>query len=176
MPLDIGSRAPAFTLPGTDGADHSYDGVAGERMTLIVFSCNHCPYVHAYEPRLIGLIREFAPRGLGAALICSNNAVTHPQDGFDNMKARAREQGYPCPYLRDETQEVAKAYAANRTPEVFLFDAEGVLRYQGGIDDKPYEPESVTQTGLRDAIEALLAGRPVPVQKTPPQGCTIKWK
>lgn len=176
MAIAPGTKAPDFSLPATDGRTYSFADVAGSKATLIVFACNHCPYVHAYEPRLFDLIRRHRGAGLGAAFINSNNAVTHPADSFDNMKVRAREVGHPCPYLRDESQDVAKAYAAHNTPEVFLFDAQGVLRYTGGIDDSPYEPDKATLHPLREAIEAVLAGSTENLPATKALGCTIKWK
>lgn len=176
MPIELGSQAPDFNLDGVDGATHSLASVSGDKATLIIFACNHCPYVHAYEPRLFEIIRQYGPQGLGAAMINSNNEATHPADSFENMVERAKEQGHPCPYLRDGSQDVARAYEATRTPEVFLFDGGGRLVYQGGIDDSPYEPEKVTQAGLEDAVKAVLAGKEPAVASMPPQGCTIKWK
>jgi peroxiredoxin len=176
MPHRLNQPVPDFRLRGTDGREHTLADVRGSRMTLVVFSCNHCPYVHAYEPRLISLAKRFGGDGLGVVLINSNNDQTHPQDSFDNMVARAREKAYPFPYLRDDTQEVAKAYEAKRTPEVFLLDEKLHLRYHGRIDDNTYEPAEVTEHSLLNAIEDLLDNRIVRNPKTEPVGCTIKWK
>ena len=176
MSLSLGAHAPDFTLPATDGHPYHLADLAGPKATLIVFACNHCPYVVGYEPRLFALMREGAPRGLGAAMINSNNALTHPADSFDAMRARVAEAGHPCPYLHDESQAIAKAYGATRTPEVFLFDASLRLVYQGGIDDSPEDAAAARVHGLRDAIEAVLAGKSVALASMPPRGCTIKWK
>jgi len=117
------------------GALGALGELKGERGTAVIFSCNHCPYVKAYEDRIIELAREYQPKGIAFVLINANDPVKYPEDSFENMKKRAREKGYPFPYLWDETQEVAKAYGAERTPEVFLFDGELKLRYHGTIDD-----------------------------------------
>lgn len=176
MPIEIGSPAPDFILPATDGRLRALADIAGTKATLIVFACNHCPYVVAYEERLFALVREFGPQGLGAAFINANNAATHPADSFDAMVERVREKGHPCPYLHDEPQSTAKAYQAARTPEVFLFDADRKLAYHGGIDDNVEDPAAAKHHALRDAIEAVLGGRAPAVASTPAKGCTIKWK
>src|SRR5574341_1000410 len=125
---------------------------------------------------MIAVGREYAGRGVRIVLINSNDPARYPDDSFEAMQVRAREKGYPFPYLFDETQEVARAYGATRTPEIFLFDAGRTLRYHGAPDDNFEDPKAVKSTYLRDAIDALLAGRPVPAASTAPKGCTIKWK
>jgi peroxiredoxin len=174
--LKFGDSAPTFSLKGVDGQTHSLDELKGEKGTAVIFSCNHCPYVKAYEDRMIQLAKEYQPKGIAFVLINANDPVKYPEDSFENMQKRAREKGYPFPYLWDETQEVAHAYEAERTPEVFLFDAELKLRYHGAIDDNWEDPARVTKQYLKDALEALLAGREPEVKETQPVGCTIKWK
>lgn len=176
MALQIGAQAPAFSLRGVDDKTHSLDELKGEKGTVVIFSCNHCPYVKAYEDRIIELAKAYQPKGIAFVLINANDPVKYPEDSFENMKKRAQEKGYPFPYLWDETQEIAKAYGAERTPEVFLFDSQLKLRYHGTIDDNWEDPAKVTKRYLKDALEALLAGREPEVQETQPVGCTIKWK
>ena len=176
MALNIGDSAPGFSLKGVDGQTHSLGELKGEKGIAVIFSCNHCPYVKAYEDRMIELAKEYQPKGVRFVLINANDPVKYPEDSFENMKKRAQEKGYPFPYLWDETQEVARAYGAERTPEAFLFDSELRLQYHGAIDDNWEDPTKVTKRYLRDALEALLAGREPEVRDTPPVGCTIKWK
>ena len=174
--LKIGDSAPTFSLKGVDEKIHSLDELKGEKGTVVIFSCNHCPYVKAYEDRMIQLAKEYQPKGISFVLINANDPIKYPEDSFENMQKRAQEKGYPFPYLWDETQEVARAYEAERTPEVFLFDSELKLRYHGAIDDNWEDPAKVTKRYLKDALEALLAGREPEVKETAPVGCTIKWK
>ena len=176
MALNIGDSAPGFSLKGVDGQTHSLEELKGEKGIAVIFSCNHCPYVKAYEDRMIELAKEYQPKGVQFVLINANDPVKYPDDSFENMQKRAQEKGYPFPYLWDETQEVARAYGAERTPEAFLFDSELRLQYHGAIDDNWEDPTKVTKRYLRDALEALLAGREPEVRDTPPVGCTIKWK
>ncbi len=176
MSLQIGDQAIDFTLPCTDGHKHSLSDWQDRPVLVIIFSCNHCPYAQAWEQRIIDLQAQFKPQGVKFAVINANDPVKYPADSFDEMKKRAKEKGYNFPYLWDESQEVARAYGATRTPEVFVFDADRRLRYHGAVDDNFEDPNAVTQHYLRDAIEALLAGQEPPVAETPPVGCTIKWK
>ncbi len=172
----IGDRILPFRLPGTDGRMHAVEDYADRAVLVVIFSCNHCPYVQAWEDRMIALQRAYADRGVQFLLINSNDPEQYPEDSFPRMKERAEQKGYPFPYLYDETQEVARAYGAERTPEVFVFDRERVLRYHGAIDDNYEDPNAVKHHYLRDALEAVLAGREVPVSETRPVGCTIKWR
>lgn len=174
--LKIGDKCPDFSLPAVDGKTYSRDGLLeGKKGLVVVFSCNHCPYVRAYEDRMIALAKETAPKGIAWAAVCSNDAERYPDDSFEEMKKRAEEKGFPFPYLHDETQEVARAFDAAATPEFYLFDAAGKLAYHGRLDDE-MEEDKVTKRYLADAIEALLAGRPADPAKTHAIGCTIKWK
>ncbi len=171
--LRIGDAAVDFSLPGVDGKTYTLKDFR-KKLLAVVFSCNHCPYVHAWEDRILQIARDYADQ-VDFVLINANDPEKYPEDSFDRMKERARDKGYPFPYLFDASQEVPRAYGATRTPEVFLFDENRRLRYHGAVDDST-DPETVRHHYLRDAIEALLAGNTPPVEETPPVGCTIKWR
>jgi peroxiredoxin len=175
MSLTMATQAPPFDLPGVDGQHHSLDGYGDVPILAVVWSCNHCPYVQAWEGRMKAIQRDFADRGFGLVAINSNDAESHPGDSFDEMKARAEAQGFNFDYLYDEDQSVARAYAPERTPEVFLFDRDRRLVYHGAIDDNRNE-DDVTANYLRDAIDALLDDRDPPVSETAAVGCSVKWK
>ncbi|MBM3451239.1 MAG: thioredoxin family protein [Armatimonadetes bacterium] len=173
--LTLGASAPTFELPGTDGKVHRLSDFASGPF-VVIFSCNHCPYAQAWEGRLIELQRAFVARGVRFVVVNANDAAEYPDDSFPRMRERAQEKGYNFPYLCDETQWVARAYGAQRTPEVFLFDLGGRLRYHGAVDDNYDDPGAVKQPYLSAAIEAVLAGEEPPVAETRAVGCTIKWK
>jgi peroxiredoxin len=175
MTIALATDAPPFDLPGVDGQQHSLDDYTDKPALAVVWSCNHCPYVQAWEGRMIALQREFGDRGFALVAISSNDADNYPEDSFEAMKARSAEQGFNFDYLYDEDQSVLNAYGAERTPEVFLFDRDRRLVYHGAIDDSREEDE-VTERYLRDAIEAVLAGEEPPVSETPAVGCTVKRK
>jgi peroxiredoxin len=175
MTIALATEAPPFDLPGVDGRQHSLDDYADKPALAVVWSCNHCPYVQAWEGRMIGLQREFGDRGFELVAISSNDADNYPEDSFDAMKTRSAEQGFNFDYLYDEDQSVLNAYGAERTPEVFLFDRDRRLVYHGAIDDSR-EEGGVTQEYLRNAIEAVLAGTSPDVDETPAVGCTVKRK
>ena len=170
------TKAPDFELPGTDGRTHSLKSLSDKKALVVIFSCNHCPYVQAYEDRIIELQRDYAGKGVQVVAINSNEDVNHPDDSFDNMVKRARDRKFNFLYLRDESQRVAKAYGATNTPHIFLFDDKRGLRYTGKIDDNWQEPGKVKRRYLREAIDAVLAGKPVAEPETFAIGCTIKWK
>ena len=174
--LKIGDLAPDFQLPGVDGNMYSLEDFKKKKIVIIMFSCNHCPTVKAYEDRFVELQRDYKDKGVVLVAINPNDDKKYPEDSFKNMKARAKEKGFNFPYLRDETQSVARSYGAERTPEAFVFDKKRVLRYHGRIDDNVYEPDKIQQHYLRDALDAILKGQKVLVQDTEPVGCTIKWK
>jgi len=174
--LRIGDSAPTFRLPNVDGKQYSLEDFKGKKAVIVMFSCNHCPTVKAYESRFVELQRNYKDKGVVLIAINPNDEKNYPEDSFENMKVRAKERGFNFPYLRDESQAVARAYGAERTPEVFVFDEKRVLRYHGRIDDNVYEPKQVSQKYLQDALDAILKGRKVPVEETEPVGCTIKWK
>jgi peroxiredoxin len=167
--------APAFALPGVDGHTHTLDDYADAKALALVQSCNHCPYVQAWEGRMSELQREYGDRGFKLVAISSNDADNYPEDGFDEMKRRAHARDFTFDYLYDEAQEIPRTLGASRTPEVFLFDESRRLVYHGAIDDNRDE-RAVTRRYLRDAIEAVLEGTAPDVKETPPVGCTVKWK
>jgi len=174
--LQIGDKAIAFELAGVEGRTRSLAELAeGKKATAVMFICNHCPYVLGWLDRLISAARDYAGQDVAFAGINANDASKYPADSFDNMVKLAEEWDLPFPYLWDESQEVAGAYGAERTPEIFLFDGDMRLRYHGAPDDNRDETQA-SQAYLRDALEAILAGQEPPVEDTAPVGCTIKWK
>lgn len=176
MTLATGTKAVDFDLPGTDGKNHSLKELADKKALVVIFSCNHCPYVQAYEDRMIELQKDYAPKGVQLVAINSNDATSHPDDSFDNMVRRAKEKKFNFLYLRDESQKVARDYGATHTPHIYLFDQDRCLRYTGKIDDNWQEPRKVTRKYLREALDAVLAGKATPEPETFAIGCTIKWK
>jgi peroxiredoxin len=173
--LEIGKPAPDFSLPGTDGKTYAFKDVAGTKGTLVVFTCNHCPFAVAYQQRIMDLTAKYKPLGIGVVAISCNDAVAYPDDGFAQMKQRADSMKYNFPYLYDETQQVAQKYGPKVTPHTFLFDAKGNLAYRGRVDDSVKE-NAVKKRELADALDALVAGKPVAVAATTAFGCSIKWK
>ncbi|MEJ5351982.1 MAG: thioredoxin family protein [Melioribacteraceae bacterium] len=173
--LKIGSPAPNFNLPAVDGNSYSLDSFKDKEALIVIFSCNHCPYVRAYEDRIIQIQNDYKDK-LQIVAINSNDTTNYPEDSFEEMIKRAKEKNFNFPYLRDESQEVAKAYGATHTPEIFLFDKERKLAFHGKIDDNWQEPSKVKTPYLRNAIEELLANKPISVPETFTIGCTIKWK
>ena len=174
--LNIGDKALAFDLPGVDGKNYTLDQYSDKAAVAVIFSCNHCPYVLAWEDRLIQAQADYADKGVQLVAINANDAEKYPTDSFDAMKTHAEEKAFNFPYLHDATQAVATAYGAERTPEIFLFDADGTLRYHGAPDDNYEDPDAVETTYFRDALDAVLAGDAPGTVQTPPKGCTIKWK
>lgn len=172
----IGDRAIPFELPGVDGGTHSLQDYVEKQAVVVVFSCNHCPYVRAWEDRMVQIQADYADQGVQLIAINANDADKYPDDGFDQMQERAEEKGFNFPYLRDDSQEVARAYGAERTPEVFLFDKDRRLQYHGTIDDNYDNPYAVKTHLLRNALDAVLVGVEPITQETIPVGCTIKWK
>lgn len=174
--LEIGAKAPGFELRGTDGKKHDLASfLDGAKATAVVFTCNTCPYAQAFEPVLLEMAQEFHEQPVRFVLINSNSPDVQPGDSYDAMVARAKEKEYPFAYLQDESQKVAAAFGAQRTPHVFLLDSKGVLRYRGRINDSA-KPEEVKTHDLSDAIHALLAGDEVAEPSTKAFGCTIKWR
>ena len=174
--LAIGSPAPPFDLPGVDGARHRLDDFANDPQLLVVFWCNHCPYVQAWEGRMIELAKEYRSRGLATVLINANDPVAYPDDRPERMAERARSKGYPFPYLWDESQEVARAYGALVTPHPMLFGPNRRLLYQGAIDDRHDAPARVAQHYLREAVESAISGRTIEPATRPVLGCSVKWR
>ena len=175
MTLPLGSAAPDFSLPAVDGSTRSLADYADAPLLALVQSCNHCPWVQAWEGRMSELQREYGDRGFRLVAVSSNDAERFPEDSFDAMRARADEQGFAFDYVYDESQEVARALGAERTPEVFLFDADRRLVYHGAIDDNR-DDTAVERRYLRDAIEAVLSGGSPDPADTPAVGCTVKWR
>ncbi len=174
--LEIGESAPSFSLPGTDGQTYSLEQFKDKKAIAVIFTCNHCPYVQAYEDRIVQLQKDYGEQGLQVITINSNDATALPDDDFEHMKVRAAEKNFNFPYLVDESQETAKAYKAERTPHVYLFDGGFKLRYTGKIDDNWENPDQVKVRYLSDAVQALLKGESPKEAKTFAIGCTIKWK
>lgn len=175
--LPLGTTAPDFSLPNVDGRVLSLEDVAGPRGTVVMFICNHCPFVKHVADQLAQLGRDYAPFGIGFAAISSNDVATHPADSPEQMIHEAEARGYPFPYLYDDTQEVAHAYRAACTPDFFAFDAGRQLAYRGQLDaSRPGNGVPVTGTDLRAALDALVAGRTPAAEQRPSLGCNIKWK
>jgi peroxiredoxin len=174
--LHPGDAAPPFSLPGVDGKTWGLSDFKESPYLVVTFWCNHCPYVQAWEGRAIALQKEFAPKGVQFVLINANDATEYPDDGFDRMVARAKQKGYPFPYLRDESQDVADAYGALVTPHPMLFGPDRRLMFQGRIDDNHAEPDRVKHRFLRDALVAATSDRPVPETELPVLGCSVKWR
>lgn len=174
--LKPGDKAPDFTLPGVDGTTTNLASLLPRyRAVVVMFICNHCPYVKAYIPRLIDLQNEFA-EVVQLVGICSNDPVRYSEDDFNSMKQAARTWGLNFPYLHDGDQKVALAYGAQRTPEVFVLDESGVCRYEGGIDNNWQDAGNVTHRPLREALAAMAVRQPVKAPHSWAIGCTIKWK
>lgn len=175
--LPLGTTAPDFSLPNVDGRVLSLEDVAGPRGTVVMFICNHCPFVKHVADQLAQLGRDYASFGIGFAAISSNDVTTHPADSPEQMIHEAEARGYPFPYLYDDTQEVAHAYRAACTPDFFAFDAERQLAYRGQLDaSRPGNGVPVTGTDLRAALDALVAGSTPSTEQRPSLGCNIKWK
>jgi len=171
----LGDPAPAFTLPDTEGAEHSVPAAEPPPATVLVVTCNHCPYVVAWNPRLRAVAEDYAPRGVRMLGIHSNDAARHPADSPESTRRLAREQAWPYPFLLDESQEVARALGAERTPEVYVLDAAQRLAYHGA-PDADHEDPSQDAAWLRAALDAVLAGEPVARPETPARGCSVKWR
>ena len=172
--VKLGSVAPYFNLPDTLGKNVSIEDFDSE-LLIIVFTCNHCPYAKAVEDRLIKLGKEYK-NDVDFVLISSNDSENYPEDSPKKMAERHTEKGYPFPYLFDETQEVAKAYSAVCTPDIFLYNSDRNLEYRGRIDDNWQNPEQVEREELKMAIEAVLNGKTIDFEQKPSMGCNIKWK
>jgi peroxiredoxin len=172
LTLAVGGAAPAFDLPATDG---SRAALAAGAPTVVVFTCNHCPYAIAWHERLNDVARDYSARGVAFVAINSNDADRYPRDSFDAMRTRFDSDPWPMPYAHDATQEIAHAYGAKTTPDVFVIDASGVLRYRGA-PDADHGDEGQRAGWLRDALDAVLAGSEPALAETKPVGCSIKWK
>ena len=177
-PIAIGSTAPMADakLKNVDGNMLSIADAKGAKGTLVLFSCNHCPFVIAWEDRIVALGNAAQTAGVGVIQINSNDPSAHAEDGFDEMVTRAKEKGMKFPYVVDGTSGIAKAFGATRTPEAFLFDASGKLVYHGTIDDNAQDADKVKETYLKNAIEAVSSGKTPSVKETKAIGCGIKFR
>lgn len=173
--LAIGAQAPDFSLRGVDSQTSTLETFQGASVLIIMFTCNHCPYVKAYEDRFIQVQTDYAGKGVRLVGINANEDKNYPEDSYEEMVNRSRVKGYNFPYLRDVNQSVARAYGATHTPELFVFDHDRRLRYTGLFDDNWRDPSSVKVQHLRLALEAMLAGRLPDPAETFAIGCTIKW-
>jgi peroxiredoxin len=175
--LPLGTPAPDFSLPDTDGRIVSRDDFRDAPALLVMFICNHCPYVKHVRDELARLGREYTARGVAVVAISSNDAAAYPDDSPERMREEKADAGYVFPYLYDETQQVAAAYQAACTPDFFLFDARRELVYRGQLDDsRPGNDVPVTGADLRAALDAVLDGRPVAAEQKPSIGCNVKWR
>jgi peroxiredoxin len=174
--LKHGDRLIDFTLPATDGREYNARQLQGEGTApVVVFTCNHCPYAQAWEGRINAVARDYASRGVKLVAINANDVNKVPGDSIEAMAQRVQQNGLVYPYLRDQTQEIARAYGAERTPEVFVFDSSGTLRYHGAPDDNYEDEHAVAHPYLRAALDAILGDDTLSQIETPPVGCTIKW-
>ncbi|HEY3964198.1 MAG TPA: thioredoxin family protein [Planctomycetaceae bacterium] len=175
--LPLGTRAPAFSLPDTNGKTVSIGDFQNAPALLVMFICNHCPFVKHVRTGLAQLGRDYLPKGVAVVAISSNDVKSHPDDSPAKMAIEAKEAGYAFPYLYDESQAVARSYQAACTPDFFLFDREKQLVYRGQLDDsRPGNGVPVTGNDLRAALDAVLAGKPVAPEQKASIGCNIKWK
>lgn len=172
---ELGMLCPDFTLPATDGKTYSLNNFRNNKPFIVMFICNHCPYVKAIEDRLIQLGHDLDKHQINVIAICANDAVSYPEDSFENLKKRAEEKNYPFVYLHDESQAVAKKFGAICTPDYFVYDGNAKLAYRGRLDDSWKEPSLVTQREMYEAVLEIAAGKPVSRVQTPSMGCSIKW-
>jgi len=176
--LALGRGAPLADTPmkSVDGGDVSIAKAAGKNGTLVIFMCNHCPWVKAWQTRIASIGNDAVARGVGVIAVNSNDPAQFPEDDFDSMKRQADALGLKFPYVVDATSDVGRAFGATRTPEAFLFDAKGKLVYHGTVDDNARNEQAVAKTWLRDAVTAVAAGKRVPVAETKAFGCGIKLR
>jgi peroxiredoxin len=174
--VPLGTPCPDFHLPRVDGGTFARDDARGKPVLAVLFICNHCPYVQAIEDRLIALGREYGERGVQLVGICSNDPAHYPDDSAENLLRRWREKSYGFPYLIDATQDVARAFDAVCTPDIYVYDQQRRLAYHGRLDDDWKEPSKVTRRELAEAFDALLANANPKREQHPSMGCSIKWR
>lgn len=173
---DFGWNAPDFVLPGTDGANHALADVRGAKGTVVMFICNHCPYVKSILDRIIRDACELSDHGVTSVAICANDAMEYPADSFDNMRMLAEARDFPFPYLHDESQAVARAYGAQCTPDFFGFNGELELQYRGRLDASRMEPLPDVRRDLYEAMLQIAETGQGPRDQVPSIGCSIKWR
>ena len=176
--IPLGTEAPPFTLRDTISGDMlSLDQLKSDQATVVMFLCNHCPYVKHVNPQLVRVARDYQPQGVSFVGISSNDVETYPEDGPEEMKKVAQQLGYPFPYLYDESQEIARSYEAACTPDFYIFDGDMKLVYRGQLDEsRPKNDQPVTGRDLRQALDSVLSGQPVSTEQQASIGCNIKWK
>ena len=177
-PLTIGAVAPLknVKMKSVDGKDVTIASVAGKNGTLVVFTCNHCPWAKMWQTRVAAIGNAALEQGVGVVAINSNDPAEYPEDDYASMQARAKDLGFKFPYAVDATSDIARAFGASRTPEAFVFDAKGRLVYHGTVDDNPRDESAVKDAYLRDAVNAVASGKAVPVSETKSMGCGIKFR
>ena len=173
--LAIGAAGPSFSLLGTDGKTYSLADYKGKKGVAVIFTCNHCPYAKAFEDRIVKLANSYQPKGIAFVAISSNDPEPYPDDSYDNMIKRAKEKKFSFPYLYDSTSEIGLAYGAKVTPHVFLLDGSFKLVYRGRIEDDT-DPKKSKNFDLKNAMDALLAGKKITTAETKAFGCSIKWR
>jgi peroxiredoxin len=172
---ELGTSIPNFKLPAVDGKTYELKQFQNGKPLVVMFICNHCPYVKAIEDRLIQLGHDLNALDVPVIAICSNDASEAPEDSFENLKKRAQEKNYPFPYLHDASQLVAQSFGAVCTPDFFVYNSELKLAYRGRLDDSWKDPKAVTKRELFEAVKLLLANQKAPTIQTPSMGCNIKW-
>jgi peroxiredoxin len=175
-PGRLGWHAAPFDLPGTDGRRHTLDSARGPNGLVVMFICNHCPYVKAVIDKIVTDTRELAGLGVGSIAVMSNDPTEYPEDSFENMRAEAQRRGFPFPYVQDATQEVARTYGAVCTPDFFGFNAAGELQYRGRLDDSGRSPKPGAKRELFDAMAEIARSGRGPAAQHPSIGCSIKWR
>lgn len=173
--VELGAHPPEFTLPAVDGKTYSLKDFQNGNPLVVMFICNHCPYVKAIEDRLITLAQDLKKSNVNVVAICSNDSTDHPEDSFEGLRKRSQEKNYPFVYLHDASQKVAHAFGAVCTPDFFVYDKQNRLAYRGRLDDSWKDPSKVTQRELFNAVQLLLKNETFPVKQVPSMGCNIKW-
>ncbi len=174
-PLSVGDPAPRCRLPDTDGVEHGIADSNDAQASVVAFTCNHCPYALAWHDRIAQAARDYGPRGVRFLAINPNDAERYPADSYEAMQRRVSEEDWPMPYLHDADQEVARAFGAQTTPDLFVLDADGRVVYHGAPDADHRDP-SLDAAWLREALDDTLAGRPLRRPETEPVGCSVKWR
>lgn len=172
---DLGNDCPDFSLPAVDGKTYGLKDFSNGNPLVVMFICNHCPYVQAVEDRLIALGADLKAQGVNVVAICANDAKDHPEDSFENLQKRWKEKNYSFMYLHDESQKVAHQFGAVCTPDFFVYDKNLKLAYRGRLDDSWKDPAKVTQRELYNAVQKLLKNETLSDKQTPSMGCSIKW-